>query len=623
MVNEVFIESGVQAGVLSGPFYFESSAERHLFGWLHQAPHDTPASVGIIVCNPFGYEAICAHRSARLLADSTAALGIPTIRFEYAGTGNSTDLDAEEEQLSAWTRDIVAAAAELRRTAGVEHICLIGFRLGAALAVLASRFDPSINAIIAIAPVLSGRKYLRELRTTRLAAMLGAESSDQQSEHQETRSPDDGSRDDGSLEVSGFYLAASTLRALPTLDLLDGAHSPPGKLLVIDDASVPFSANWVDVAASGGTNASYEKIPGILAILMTAPQFSTTPPALLQSIGKWLRKHFDIRSSPPNAATMQQPLAGRDEIPQIELKDPQTHAHLTEQATSFGADSRLFGIVTLPAATERRRRAVVLLNAGADYHIGPNRMYVSLARRWALRGYTVMRLDFAGIGDSDTRPGRASDEVFPPAAIGDIREAITLLRSNFGIGDVTLVGLCSGAYHALRAAVAALPVSRVVLINPQNYFWKEGMTVNDMQPGELVRNPRMYRSRLFSIESWKRLFTGKVDVSYITKILGNRLFLALESSVREAARRIRIRFPNDLGWELESVTTRGVRVVFVFARDEPGIQLLHLQAGSAVTRIGDRCRIHILDNGDHVFSKIGPRLHMQNILDAELFAAAD
>jgi pimeloyl-ACP methyl ester carboxylesterase len=232
-------------------------------------------------------------------------------------------------------------------------------------------------------------------------------------------------------------------------------------------------------------------------------------------------------------------------------------------------------------------------------------------------------MDFRGIGDSGTRPGRMSDEVFPPAALEDIREALSLLRAQHGIGDVTLVGLCSGAYHALRAAVANLPVSRVVLINPQNYFWKEGMTVNDMQLGELVRNPRVYRSRLFSIESWKRLITGNIDVSYITKILGNRLFLALESGGREIARRLRIRLPNDLGWDLQSVTMRGVRVVFVFARDEPGIELLNIQAGSSVTRIGDRCRVHILESGDHIFSKRGPRSRMEAVLDAELFAAAD
>jgi hypothetical protein len=34
-----------------------------------------------------------------------------------------------------------------------------------------------------------------------------------------------------------------------------------------------------------------------------------------------------------------------------------------------------------------QRRAIVLVNAGADFHIGANRMYVELARDWARHGF--------------------------------------------------------------------------------------------------------------------------------------------------------------------------------------------------------------------------------------------
>jgi alpha-beta hydrolase superfamily lysophospholipase len=575
--------------------------------------------VGLIICNPFGYEAICSHRATRLLAESTAGAGIPTLRFEYSGTGNSMDIAQEDDQLLVWTQDVASAANELRRLAGVEHICLLGFRLGAALAVLAAQNpDASIDAIVAVAPVVSGRKYLRELRTTRLAGMLGAESSD--------RPPDAGENSEAetnSLEISGFQLSATTVAALPQLDLSE--HVPPMNLLVIDDVSLPTSSSWADLALSRGAAAQYERIPGVLSILKTAPQFSETPAILLETISHWLAENFNVPPLTSNPGLAQDQVPAQSIEPQLVLNYRNTAGNscITEQAVFFGVHSRLFGIVTTPAASEKRRRAVVLLNAGADHHIGPNRMYVALARRWARRGYTVLRMDFAGIGDSGTRPGRPINEVFPPAALEDIGDAIAFVRTRYGIADVTLVGLCSGAYHALRAAVASLPASRVLLINPQNYFWKEGMTVNDMQLGELVRNPSLYRSRAFSIESWKRLFTGKIDVFYIAKILGNSFFLAIESGLREVARRLRIRIPNDLGWELQAVTARGVRVIFVFARDEPGIKLLKIQAGSFVARVGDRCRIHILEGGDHVFSKPGPRSRMEDILDSELFAAFD
>jgi hypothetical protein len=56
------------------------------------------------------------------------------------------------------------------------------------------------------------------------------------------------------------------------------------------------------------------------------------------------------------------------------------------------------------------------------------------------------------------------------------------------------------------------------------------------------------------------------------------------------------------------------------SRGEPGIELLKLQGGAALKRLGERCRIHIVDDADHVFSKIESRMTLQRILSDELFA---
>ena len=111
-------------------------------------------------------------------------------------------------------------------------------------------------------------------------------------------------------------------------------------------------------------------------------------------------------------------------------------------------------------------------------------MYVSLARRWARRGYYVLRLDLAGIGGSATRAGNSDDEVFPDEAIDDIRSAIDFMRSRYSISDMTLAGLCSGAYHALRAAVAGLRVNRILMVTSSELFLEEG---NDARAGPTGR----------------------------------------------------------------------------------------------------------------------------------------
>jgi hypothetical protein len=60
--------------------------------------------------------------------------------------------------------------------------------------------------------------------------------------------------------------------------------------------------------------------------------------------------------------------------------------------------------------------------------------------------------------------------------------------------------------------------------------------------------------------------------------------------------------------------------VFIFAYGEAGIDLLHIEAGSSIKRLKDRCSIHIIDGADHIFSRPGPRAILGNILSNELFA---
>jgi hypothetical protein len=186
---------------------------------------------------------------------------------------------------------------------------------------------------------------------------------------------------------------------------------------------------------------------------------------------------------------------------------------------------------------------------------------------------------------------------------------------------MTLAGLCSGGYHALRAAVAALPVNRILLVNPQNFFWRQGDSLQDLQLYEVVHNPGLYKERVFSVGAWRRLLTGQVNLLRIVKIYAQRPVLALQSSLRYVARRLRIHLPNDLGWELEEVAARGIQMTMVFARGEPGLELLRIQGGSsAVRRLGDKCRLRILDSGDHTFSHRGPRAVLEEVLSLELFA---
>jgi alpha-beta hydrolase superfamily lysophospholipase len=605
-------QGGTPSLGLAQALYF-GPADRQLFGWLHRPSAGASAGIGLVICKPFGYEAICSHRSIRAFAAAAAAIGVPALRFDYLGTGDSSEIDPQSDQLEFWRQDVLAAVAEMQRRTGVDRVCLLGFRLGALLAGLAAEQCKAVSGLILVAPVISGRRYLRELRTTVLAAALGSEVKEPASDAPAGEPPDSA----GSMEVSGFSLSAASLAALPLLELsLQGA--PANDVLVIDGNTLPVSRGWVDQLSGRGVRAKYLALPGLVEMIMTAPQFAAIPQEMIAATRDWLGR---VASSAPPVGATGRPLEATPAATTLNLPDrgPEKPG-LVERPVFFTSETLLFGIVTEPRQGEVRRRAVLLLNAGADYHIGASGMYVGLARRWARAGYVVMRMDLGGLGDSGTRLGRPDNEIFPPAALDDVRAAIEVLRSRYGVNDITLAGVCSGAYHALRAGVAALPVNRLLMVNPENFFWKEGMSVNDMQMAELVRKPSVYRERMFSVAAWRKLSTGRVNIGYIFRIYLNRVFLVMESSFRDLARFLRIRLPGDLGWDLEQIGKRGVSVVFVFARGEPGIDLLALLGGLSVKRLGERCRVHIIESADHVFSRSGPRAVLEKILSDELFA---
>jgi pimeloyl-ACP methyl ester carboxylesterase len=451
--------------------YFESG-DHTLFGWLHHAPRKIAARTGLVICKPFGYEAICSHNSLRAFAEASAAVGVPCLRFDYLGTGDSADINPQADQLTTWIDDVQAAISELRRQTGVERVILFGIRLGALLATLASTQSNSVAGLILVAPVISGRRYLRELRTARLAAGLGAASD----ASGKTQGIMDQGTHDGSIEASGFSLSAATVAALSLIDLAPQNKASLPATLIIDGTSAPVARKWAESLSAVSTQTEYLALPGLIEMLMTMPQYAMIPEAMVAATQDWLVR-FQGSSS---EASVLDNSRSRDcsSIPSpVAMLLPgdalEADAALTERPVFLGSDGLVFAIVTEPRKGEMRRRAVILVNAGGTYHIGPNRMHVRFARLWAQCGYVVVRMDLSGLGDSETRLGRPDNEVFPPAAIDDMRTATEFVRSRYGIEDITLGGLCSGAYHALRAAVAAVPVNRILMINPENFFGRK------------------------------------------------------------------------------------------------------------------------------------------------------
>ena len=185
-----------------------------------------------------------------------------------------------------------------------------------------------------------------------------------------------------------------------------------------------------------------------------------TPEATLERIVSWVTAH----GGP--AVAMAVP-----EARPVGLVQSDDGTGVVERPLQLGP-AHLFGMCSEPEGGVRAGTATaVLLNVGRMGHAGPARFWVELARSLAAAGVRCVRVDLSGLGESPTRPGRTELVEFPADAVldlGDIRRALTSDGS-----PLVLVGLCSGADHAIEGALDG-PVASVCVINPALNFVRWG-----------------------------------------------------------------------------------------------------------------------------------------------------
>ncbi len=149
------------------PMYFGASAAP-LFGVYHPPLARSAAPRCVLLCPPVGQEYIRAHRAFRQLGIALARAGHHVLRFDYSGTGDSAG-DGTGVSLEQWEGDVCTAAEEIRDTSGVERLTLVGLRLGATMALRASR-PVAADDLVLWDPVTDGGSYLEELYATYLVS---------------------------------------------------------------------------------------------------------------------------------------------------------------------------------------------------------------------------------------------------------------------------------------------------------------------------------------------------------------------------------------------------------------------------------------------------------------------
>ena len=141
---------------------------------------------------------------------------------------------------------------------------------------------------------------------------------------------------------------------------------------------------------------------------------------------------------------------------------------LNEEPLQFGEGGRLFGILSRPSVPPRNAQNLpvfVFLSAGLLHRVGPYRLHVRLGRELAQMGFSSLRVDLAGVGDSPPRPGLTNQQ----SVVADFAEILNALDSRLGRLPLVLAGLCAGADNVASLTLQEQRVVGMVLLDPICY----------------------------------------------------------------------------------------------------------------------------------------------------------
>lgn len=452
---------------------FLTSEAAPVFVTLHRAD-GSGRDTAVLLCPPFGWEEICSYRMLRHWAQDLARAGYPALRVTLPGTGDSGGSPRDHELLKAWVEAVAHAAGWVRQATGAERVATIGIGLGGLVAALAAGEGAEIDDLVLWATPARGRALIRQLKTfARFERSLFYEG-------RERAAPPAGADE---LEAGGFVLSAETVAALDAVDLavLELPEHPARDrraLLLERDGMAVDEALRVRLESLG---VAVTVMPGQGFADMTAgPQTSRVPVDVVQRVRAWLDggsglagtgsgTESGVRLGAESGASGASPTAemtvdGRGSIRETVLTIPQP----------FG---RLAAVLSEPVQPPRAELCVILLNAGAVRRVGPSRLWVEAARRWASEGVPVVRLDVEAVGDADgdETPYRRDAALYEPWFVPQVVATMDFLQERGVAASFVLGGLCSGAYWAFNGALQDRRVSGVMMMNPRVLVWSPAL----------------------------------------------------------------------------------------------------------------------------------------------------
>jgi alpha-beta hydrolase superfamily lysophospholipase len=546
------------------PIYF-GPAERQRFGLYHPAAGNAARALGVVLCNPVGDDLIRAHRTLRHMAEDLAAVGLPVLRFDFDGTGDSAGDERDPGRVAAWREDVRLAVSEIKQRAGVDRIALVGLKLGGTLAAAAAeamaQTTAAIDALVLWGAQETGSAFVSEMTKAH-----------QMHTRLEPQSFSGGPPSTEGDEALGFLLTPEVVKDLAALNLQTLGKAPARRALVVDVGNMASASAVATRLTALGSVVTSRHMPG-QKFLITRPQDSEVPQAVIETIRGWLLEDAPpLARTPAAAATTRPPSTG--------------YGTLEEAAVFFGGERRLFGILTSPPAEARRPDlpAIVILNAGSIHRIGAHRLHVPLARSWAELGFQVLRIDLSGIGDSPAAAGCPENLTYPRDGESDVQAAMDFLSETTGAQRFILAGHCSGGDITFQLGFKHHAVAGAVMINPRTFC------VNDLNMVDSYEQARTFQGSLLQGGALKRLLQGDAEVARAVRIVAPKVKDQVVSRAKHAVSSLlgvgrddsaAVEAPreNDVPRCLRLMAERGVDTFLIVSERDPGVYYVDSKYG--------------------------------------------
>ena len=431
------------------------------------------------------------------------------------------------------------------RSGHAGRVAVIGIGLGGMVSCRAALGGAPINDLVLWSVPARGRTLLRELR-----AFSALEAANIPVAGEPPRSDP---RDEGTVVANGYLLSAETVQELEHLDLqeVEASSRASRRALLLGRDGLKVDGALLGALESAGAAVTVADVQGYGAMMPSEPHEARAPTEVFEFVGSWLGEG-EPRGASVVTAEHRQTGTGRDGTGTGEDGDiltpgvPRDHDEivirrsgvaLRERPILFdGPGGRLFGVLTEPLGI-RRELTGVLPNAGFQRRTGPNRMWVEIARRWAVNGVPTLRLDGAGIGDFEgdvTTPGQIA-EFYKPLYVEQACAALEMLAERGLPSRFVMLGFCSGAYCSAHAALADERVSVVCMINPRTLIFDE------WQWRYTLRHIRHIRESMLLPSTWRRVLRGQIrlDKHFATgrTLVGRAASVSIRARERNVSRR--------------------------------------------------------------------------------------